>query len=82
MDFEGRDAVLLDPTLRLKQRTGAFNMSRLYVLDHMTMPITADQRWGNTWFTKANILDTAVADWEDEWESREGEVEGDAEMGE
>ena len=35
-------------------------MSRPCVLSHMTMPITSGQRWGNTWFTKANILETPI----------------------
>lgn len=55
MDFGGGDAVCLDPALRFKQRTGAFNRSGPYVLDQMTMPITADQRCGNPWFTKAKV---------------------------
>lgn len=57
-DFEGGDAVYLDLALRLKQRAGDFIMSRSCVLIHMTMRITAGQRWGSTWFTKANILET------------------------
>ena len=61
-DFEGRDAVYLDLALRFKQRAGDFIMSRSCVLTHMTMPITAGQRWGNTWFTKANILETPIPD--------------------
>lgn len=60
MDFEGGDAVYLDLALRFKQRAGDFIMSRSCVLSHMTMPITAGQRWGNTWFTKANVLETPV----------------------
>lgn len=61
MDFEGGDAVYLDLALRFKQRAGDFIMSRSCVLSHMTMPITAGQRWGNTWFTKANILERPIA---------------------
>lgn len=60
MDFEGGDAVYLDLALRFKQRAGDFIMSRSCVLSHMTMPITSGQRWGNTWFTKANILETPI----------------------
>lgn len=62
MDFEGGDAVYLDLALRFKQRAGDFVMSRSGVLNHMTMPITVGQRWGNTWFTKANILETPIPD--------------------
>ena len=60
MDFEGGDAVYLDLALRFKQRAGDFIMSRSCRLSHMTMPITAGQRWGNTWFTKAKILETPI----------------------
>lgn len=60
MDFEGGDAVYLDLALRFKQRAGDFIMSRSCVLNHMTMPITAGQRWGSTWFTKANILEPPI----------------------
>lgn len=62
MDFEGGDAVYVDLALRFKQRAGDFIMSRSCVLTHMTMLITAGQRWGNTWFTKADILETPIAD--------------------
>ena len=58
--FQGGDAVYLDLGLRFKQRAGDFIMSRSCVLNHMTMPITVGQRWGNTWFTKANILETPI----------------------
>ena len=60
MDFDGGDAVYLDLGLRFKQRAGDFIMSRSCVLNHMTMRITAGQRWGNTWFTKADILETKI----------------------
>ena len=56
--FEGGDAVYPDLGLRFRQRAGDIIMSRSCVLNHMTMWITAGQRWGNTWFTKANILET------------------------
>ena len=61
MEFEGGDAVYLELALRFKQRAGDFIMSRSCVLSHMTMPITAGQRWGNTWFTKADVLETRIA---------------------
>lgn len=60
MDFEGGDAVYLDLALRFKQRAGDFIMSRSCVLSHMTMPIIAGQRWGNTWSTKAGILNPPI----------------------
>lgn len=60
-DFEGGDAVYLDLALRFKQRAGDFAMTRSSALNHMTMRITAGQRWGNTWFTKAKILEPPVA---------------------
>ena len=62
MDFEGGDVVYLDLALRFKQRAGDFIMSRSCVLSHMTMPVTAGQRWGNTWFTKADILEPRIPD--------------------
>lgn len=61
MKFEGGDAVYLDLGLRFKQRAGDFIMSRSCVLVHMTMRIISGQRWGNTWFTKAKVLETPVA---------------------